>query len=907
LDVHRDFCEVAVSEGGKARSVGRVAARPQQLQPRLGIPPATRNPLSVRDLPAGTVTFLFTDVEGSTRLLHELGPEGYSEALANHRLVLRRAFARHGGVEVDTQGDALFAAFPTAPGALKAAREACKALELGPIRVRIGVHTGTPLVTDEGYVGADVHRAARIAAAGHGGQVLVSSTAAALADAHELRDLGRHRFKDLAAPERVYQLGGAEFPPLKTLYRMELPVPVTPLIGRERELGEAIALLHECHLLTLTGAGGIGKTRLALHVAAEVAGEFADGVYWVPLAGVQDPALVLPSLAQAVASRNGLEEHLSDKEMLIVVDNFEQVIDASPLVGGLLMRCPNVRLLVTSRVLLNIAAEHEYTVRPLSDADAVALFSVRAPRAGSAETAAEICRRLDRLPLAIELAAARTRTVAPDTLLARLEHALPILTSAARDLPDRQRTLRATIQWSYDLLPRKAQALFTRLGVFAGNFTLEAAEDVAGADIDSLETLVEASVIHVEGDRYGMLETVREFALTCHAATGDMRERRRRHAEYFLAMAVHAERHLRGPKQVEWLRDLEQEIENIRATLTWALEEGECELALTLASALERFWPAHGRAVEALTWFDSLLDRCGAEAQAATRARALWVAGRQASQLHLNARAEALFEQAEPLLRRIGEGEALVFCLGELAQIQGRKGNAKEATRLAEEALATARQLGGPRPLSAALETLASDAEMQNDHVRALALREESLALRRGLEDPTVVVSSLYSIGLSALALGDEERARAAFAECLQLARELGHLILIAASAANLGYLELFRGNVDDARSLLHDGLKLFSDTGDEAYAADCVSGVAAVAAAEGRPLIAVRLWEAVDAFLAQTGEELDEIDASARNRFEAAARTALDPVEREKAAQEGTRTPLNEAIGLALEVSDTP
>jgi predicted ATPase/class 3 adenylate cyclase len=861
----------------------------------------------VVELPRGTVTFLFSDVEGSTRLLHELGAERYSRLLAEHRRVLREAFEQYGGVEVDTQGDAFFVAFPTAPGALAAAREAQAALEQGSIRVRIGVHTGTPLLTGEGYVGADVHRAARIAAAGHGGQVLVSASAAALAASDELRDLGTHRFKDLSAPERVYQLGGGEFPPLKALFRVELPTPATPLIGRQRELAEALALLRECHLVTLTGAGGIGKTRLALEIASEVATEFVDGVIWVPLSGVQDPALVLPTIGQVVGSQNGVEEQLAEKEMLILVDNFEQVIEASSTVAELLIRCPRLRLLVTSRALLNVAAEREYAVLPLSDADAVALFQARASRPGSAGTAAEICRRLDRLPLAIELAAARTRVVDPDTLLTRLDEALPILTSRRRDLPERQRTLRATIQWSYELLDREAQRLFARLGVFAGGFTLEAAEEVAGAQIESLETLIEANVIHVDGVRYGMLETLREFALGCLSKTGELAKFRRRHRKYFLAMAIQAQTELRGPQQAHWLRALEREIDNLRATLSSAIEDREYELALTLALSLERFWPAHGRAVEALTWFDEVLEPSPPDVQPATRARALWVAGRQAIQVHRTARAEALFLQAEPLLRNVGEHETLVYCLCELAKIRGEKDCTSEATRLAEEALLIARQLGGARPLSAALDTLATDAARHNDHVRALALLEESLALRRNLEDPTVIVSSLYAVALSALALGDEERARTAFAECLQLARELGHLMLIGASAANLGYLELFRGRIDEARSLLHEGLRLFSETGDEAFAADCVSGVATVAAAEGRPLIAVRLWAAVDAFFAGTSEALDEIDASARNRFEAAARAALDAEEGEKAVAAGTRTSLDEAVDLALETSATP
>ncbi len=306
-----------------------------------------------RDLPTGTVTFLFTDVEGSTRLLHALGSDAYAEALAEHRRIVREAFTAHGGVEVDTQGDAFFVAFPTAPGALAAAAEAGERLT-GPIRVRIGLHTGTPLLTDEGYVGADVHRAARIAAAGHGGQVLVSSATAPLVDV-ELTDLGEHRLNDLTAPERIYQLGEREHPPLKTLYQTNLPVPATPFLGRDTELAEIAALLarDEVRLLTLTGPGGTGKTRLALQAAASAADAFAGGVWWVPLAPLRDPQLVLPTAAQALGASGDLSEHIGDRRLLLLLDNFEHLVSAAADVAPLLSACPNLTLLVTSREPLN--------------------------------------------------------------------------------------------------------------------------------------------------------------------------------------------------------------------------------------------------------------------------------------------------------------------------------------------------------------------------------------------------------------------------------------------------------------------------------------------------------------------------------------------------------------------------
>ncbi|MBD0329303.1 MAG: adenylate/guanylate cyclase domain-containing protein, partial [Thermoleophilia bacterium] len=329
------------------------------------------------DLPSGTVTFLFTDVEGSTRLLREHG-ERYAELLAEHRRLLREAFGRHGGVEVDTQGDAFFYTFARASDALAAAAAGRAALEPTPVRVRIGLHTGEPTLTDEGYVGMDVHRAARIAAAGHGGQVLVSQATRDLVGAGALRDLGEHRLKDLAAPERIYQLGDGDFPPLKTLYRTNLPIVTTPLVGRERELEEAGALVREHRLLTLTGPGGSGKTRLALHLAANAAEEFPDGVFWVPLQAIRDPAIVERAIAAAVGADDGLARHVAGKRLLVLLDNFEQVVDASPSVAAIVENTPNAKVLVTSREPLHVASEHCYPVEPLRLEEAEMLFDLRA-------------------------------------------------------------------------------------------------------------------------------------------------------------------------------------------------------------------------------------------------------------------------------------------------------------------------------------------------------------------------------------------------------------------------------------------------------------------------------------------------------------------------------------------------
>ncbi len=531
------------------------------------------------ELPTGTVTFLFTDVEGSTRLLHELGAQRYAEALAEHRRLLRDAFSRHGGVEVDTQGDAFFVAFPTAAGALAAAGEAQAALADGAVRVRVGIHTGTPVLSDEGYVGADVHRAARIAAAGHGGQVLLSAATASLVARDGLVDLGEHRLKDLSAPERIYQLGEGEFPPLKTLYQTNLPVPTTTFLGRERELAEIDALLRrdDVRLVTLTGPGGTGKTRLALQAAAAAAERFPDGTWWVALAPLRDPALVLATAAAAVGASGDLAEHIGDKRLLLLFDNFEQVMAAADRLGELLRRCPNLRALVTSRELLQLPGEHAYPVPPLEPDEGVQLFLARAravrPDFDGDGTIAELCARLDQLPLAIELAAARMRMMSPTQVLQRLSRRLELL-KGGRGVDARQETLRATIEWSYELLSVDEQRLFARLAVFRGGSTLEAAEEICAAELDLLQSLVDKSLVRARDERFWMLETLREYAAERLDASGEAERMRRRHADYFTELASQAEPHLRRDEQ-EWLDRLERERDNIRAAFD-TLEQRRC-------------------------------------------------------------------------------------------------------------------------------------------------------------------------------------------------------------------------------------------------------------------------------------------------------------------------------------------
>ena len=578
----------------------------------------------MRALPTGTVTLLFTDVEGSTRLLHELGAVRYGTVLAEHRQLVRRAFARHDGIEVDTEGDAFFYAFPTAPAALEAAREAQEALSAGPIRVRMGIHTGTPHLADEGYVGADVHRGARIAACGHGGQVLVSAATAAFATQSDLRDLGEHRLKDLSAPERIYQLGAEAFPPLKSLYQTNLPVPTTAFLGRKKELAEVVDLLarEEMRLVTLTGPGGTGKTRLALQAAGLASDAYPDGVWWVPLAALRDPELVLRAAAHALGGNGALAEHIGDRRMLVLFDNFEQVVEAAFGLGELLSACPRLDALVTSREPLHLAAEQEYAVPPFAREEGVAFFSARA-RAVKTDfepdrTTSDICRRLDDLPLALELAAARIKALSPNQILERLEHRLPLLTGGARDVPERQRTLKATIDWSYDLLAEEEQRLFRRFAVFSGGCTLDAAQEVASADLDSLQLLVDKSLLRHSYERYWMLESIREYAAEHLEESGEADVLRRRHADHFLELVESAGLTLEpeGEQQYALVR---QELDNVRAALDWGIG-ADPELGLRLAASLDGFWAVTDPS-EGIRRLDTLLRRAP-DAPLELRARA---------------------------------------------------------------------------------------------------------------------------------------------------------------------------------------------------------------------------------------------------------------------------------------------
>ena len=821
------------------------------------------------DLPTGTVTFLFTDVEGSTRLLHALGADAYAAALAAHRATLRAAFAQHAGVEVDTQGDAFFVAFPTAPGALAAARQATEALNAGSIKVRIGLHTGTPLLTDEGYVGADVHKGARIAAAGHGGQILVSAATAALLGEATLRNLGEHRLKDLTGPERILQADDGEHPPLKTLHQTNLPIPATPFLGREAEVEEVGALLRQddVRLLTLTGPGGTGKTRLALQAAAAAADAHPAGVWWVPLAALRDPALVLESAAKALGTTGDLAEHIGDKRLLLLLDNFEHLADAAADLAPILAACPNFTLLVTSRQPLHLGGEMEYAVDPLQADDAVELFLTRALAARRDVSAngevALICERLDRLPLAIELAAARVKVLSPAALLERLEQRLPLLAGGTRDAPERQRTLRATIEWSHELLAPDERALFARLAVFRGGWTLEAAEAVTDADLDTLQSLVDKSLVRVrpESGRFWMLETIREFAVERLIASGEGDELQRRLARFLLELG----RSMSPYEAVEgeWLDRVAAEHDNIRTALDHLPRLGEPQLALELAESVWRFWHTRGHYAEAWQRLTALLATDATLTPARAHA--------------LNAVAGFSLDTAAP--ERAVQGRAM---LEEALELHQRHGDAWGVAR-------STFMLG-----YIAIET--------GDFARALPLFEETLRLMTDLGHEHYIGLATFNLSWAAEELGDVERSRRLAVENLERARRTANPSLERAALDDLSSAAHQEGRFEEALELKHRSLRLSREVGDVVHILDSLSRIAFTRASLGRATLAAELLAASLALHEEAGLAVPLYQQNRRDELIAQLTAALPADELEAALAAGRALTLEAAVARALE-----
>ena len=815
--------------------------------------------------PTGTVTLLFTDIEGSTRLLHDLGPEAYADELATHRRVVRTTLSQLGGVEVDTQGDAFFVAFASAPSAVEAAEKIKAGLASGPINVRMGLHTGTPLVTEEGYVGADVHRAARIAAAGHGGQIVLSPmTAELVRDLFSLAPLGTHRLKDFDEPVSLFQLGAETFPPLKTIANTNLPTPASSFLGREHELFEASELLGSTRLLTVTGPGGAGKTRFALELARRTREErfadYRDGVFFVPLAALRDPALVLDTVAQSIGAKVGLREDIAQKEMLLVLDNFEQVVGAASELSGVLDVCSNLSILITSREVLRIRGEVEYQLPPLAEADGVLLFCERAQQEPNADIR-ELCRRLDGLPLAIELAAARARMLSPAQVLARLSQRLDLL-KGGRDADPRQQTLRATIEWSHDLLSGEERQVFRRLAVFAGRWTLESAIDVVDAALDTVQSLFDKSLLRRSEDgRFFMLETIREYARERLEESGELEAVSREHARFMLRCAQDA---LDEAERWDGARKLEPERENLRAAMRWTLDAGEAVTSLVLATAYSILCVYRGPFSEGRSWLASALQ-ADVEHAPAERARALLAA----------------------------------------ASLAERQRDLEPAREFAEAGLNLARSIDDTNSVLRALLGLGVIVAVEGDYGEAESTLRDALAFASSVGDERMVREALAMLGWVALARQDYTQARAVIGQGLELSRRAGDARGIFYGTGNLGHVAAREGRFDEALQLFREAL-LIGRQQDLQSEADALQEVAAVAAAQRRYEEAAVLIGAAEGLREGIEAEQEEVARALREETLSILRRNLEEDDFVAAWERGRAMTLEQAVEYAVQLIDS-
>jgi predicted ATPase len=838
-----------------------------------------------------------------------------------------------------------------------------------------------PSRRDGDYFGPAVNRCSRLRSAAHGEQILLSAATVELVrdqldEEVSLRDLGECRLKDLIRPEQVYQLVApglsAEFPPLKGLDTRphNLPAQLTPLVGREQELATLRRKLQraENRLVTLTGPGGTGKTRLALQAAADLLEEFADGAFFVDLAPLRDPALVISSIAQVLGVRESggmpliesVKGYLREKQLLLVLDNFEQVLAAATVVTELLEAAPRLKALATSRALLRLRGEQEYPVPPLPVPDpkhlpplaalsqyaAVELFIQRAVSARpdfavtneNAPAVAEICHRLDGLPLALELAAARIRLFPPEALFSRLERRLPLLTGGARDLPTRQRALRDTIAWSYELLEERERTLFRRLSVFVGGWTIEAAEEVCAeageTEIDVVEglaSLVEQSLVRQGGQdsvpRFRMLETIGEYAQECLTASGESEAVGRRHAGYYLALAGAAEPHLTGPHQQAWLDRLEQERDNLRAVLGWALSTARpqpggdaAEIGLRLAGAMKQFWFIRGDYTEGRGWLARLLGLLGerahhgVEVPPVVRARAVYAAGTLAwPQGDLSA-ARALFQESLWLAQELEDRPLIVESLRGVALACAYLGEFEAARTYGEEGLTISRELGDRHLIAQLCNQLGIITREQGDHDRSRALLEESLRIFREVDERQCTVYPLVGLGILRMIQGDYPEALACYQESRDVAQEVREPRMVAVALGLIGTLARYHGDLVTARARYAESLWIGREMGGHVRLQDFLIGLGCVEIMSGETAgesgevadhwlcRGMRLFGAAEALREATGGVIWAHDRADYERCMAVARAALGEEPFAAAWAAGRAMSLEAAVEYALE-----
>jgi predicted ATPase/class 3 adenylate cyclase/transcriptional regulator with XRE-family HTH domain len=1057
--------------------------------------------------PSGTVTFLFTDIEGSTKRW-EAHPQAMSAALSRHDAILRSAIDQAGGFIFKTVGDAFYAAFYSPFEALAAALAAQQALfaqdwgqDIGELRVRMAVHVGVAEQRDGDYLGQPLNRVARLLSAAHGGQVLISDPAYDLVRDNlpsgiTIMDMGEQGLKDLLRPEHVYQLVipglPSHFPPLKTMSTAiaqdtamatsitfgqwlrqqrkvldltqeelamkidcswetvrkfeagtrhpskqvaqlladffsvspderaafirfarsdvggerfnsinqphdhteavypttnNLPVQPNVFVGREGQIRDVTTLLrrNDVRLVTLTGPGGIGKTRLALQITAALLNDFDGEVWYAELAPLTDHKLVVSTIAQVLgvteepgkALLDTLKDYLRDKHLLLILDNFEHVLEAAPDVDGLVKAAPGVKLLATSRSPLKVYGEREYQVpllsvpdmpdtldkrhtpalETLSEYEAVGLFIERAREvkwdfqmtAESAPAVAQICARLEGLPLAIELASARIRVFTPQALLGRLErldNVLTLLTGGARTLPPRQQTLRNTIEWSYDLLGEGEKQLFRRMAVFQGGRTLQALEAVCNFDehleidvLEGVEALVSNSLLQQRDGsdrepRYWMLETIHEYAREKLAVSGEGEALQSEHALYFMRLAEEAERGLQGEKQGEWLDRLEEEHDNMRAALKWARVNGElgngkrgdkdavdaaeaAEVGLRIGGALSVFWHVRGNRSEGREQLAGLLgigiasagqprgkaSKAGKVGKLA-RAKALSVAGSLAQNQSDYASARAMYEESLAIFRELGDKKGIAQSLDGLGIIAYDQGDHVSGRSQMEESLAIRRELGDKKGIAQSLNNLGNAAQYQGDYASARSLQEESLAIERELGNKRGIAYSLNNLGSVAYLQGDYATARSLLEESLAINGELGDKNIVVILLSNLGELAQRQGDASRAGQLYAESLNMGREIGAKAWIAISLIGLGGLACTGRQPIRGARLLGAAEALLEAIGAVLEPSERVPYDWGVAAAHAQLDEAAFEKAWQEGQAMSMEQAIEYALEDS---
>jgi predicted ATPase/class 3 adenylate cyclase len=913
-------------------------------------------------LPTSAVTLLFTDIEGSTALWEQDGAR-MSQALAAHDALARTAVEYRHGTVVKMTGDGVHAVFDDALDALAATLDLQQALADPAatngvaLRVRCGLHAGVVERRDNDYFGSPVNRAARIMSAAHAGQVLLSQAVVdcvreTLPAAVSLRDLGKVRLKDLSTPEHVYQVLHPdlrrEFPALRSLEAIpnNLPQQATSFIGRDKELAELQRLLARTRLVTLTGSGGCGKTRLSLQVAADALEQFPDGAWLVELAPLADPGLV----PQTVATVLGLMEesgkpivqtltaHLKDKRLLLLLDNCEHLLDGCAKVADALVRQgQQVKILASSREALGIGGEQAYRVPSMSLPDpkqahtsvsvapfpAVQLFTDRALLARpdfqvtneNASTLASICYRLDGIPLAIELAAARVRFLSVEEINRRLDQRFLLLTGGSRTALPRQQTLRSLIDWSYDLLNDRERRLLQRLSVFAGGWTLAAAEQVCAGEgaedlevLDLLTSLCDKSlVVVVQNDghsRYRQLETVRQYGRERLLESGGGEAVRDRHREYFLTLAEEAEPKLTGADQQAWLDRLETEHDNLRSALTWSSASGgDATSGLRLAGALWWFWYARGYFSEGRGWLSRLLAAAPSGQAAAARAKALNGAGRLARQQSDYPAAQALLNESLAIQRQLGDSRGIAMSLNNLGLMAWDQGDYPSARALYEESLAIRRELDDRWGIAVSLNNLGGVAFDEGDYMAAGALHQESLAIRRQLGDRRGIASSLANLGNVAYAQGRYPVSRALFEESLAISREVGDRQGIGFSLGTLGNVAAAQGDNASACAFFRQSLAIRRELGDRWGIAEVLEGLSYVALALAGPARATRIDGAAERLREEIGSPLPPNERPRYDRHVATARAALgDDVAFDRAWQEGRALTIEQAIELALE-----